>query len=230
MVESLVGGSLLAASALAGLAGTPHCAGMCGGFAVACAQRPGEQVAWHAGRLTTYAALGALSGGVGGALPGPSWLGSAVSAALLVWFSLRLGGWVEGPRLPVAGIFGRAGGLLRRGGIPARAAFGALNGLLPCGLVYAALALAVTAGSPQRGALAMLSFGLGTVPGLAATVLGARALAKRPAWGRRALAVGVLALGLVALAIRLPTGDAASPPCHAAPAPAAPTTPHLPPR
>lgn len=214
MVAGLAGGSLLAAAILAGLAGTPHCAGMCGGFAVACSRAPGEQAAWHLGRLSTYAALGAASGGLVGALPGPWWLGTAISGALLVWFALRLGGWVEGPSLPVHGLLGGAGRLLRRGGIPARLAFGALNGLLPCGLVYAALALAASAGSPLGGALTMLAFGVGTIPGLATAVIGARALAKRPRWGRRALAVGVLALGLTALAIRIPTGDDSQPACH----------------
>jgi len=42
--------------------------------------------------------------------------------------------------------------------------FGMVWGWLPCGLVYAALALAATAGSPARSAATMLFFGLGTLP------------------------------------------------------------------
>ena len=43
---------------------------------------------------------------------------------------------------------------------------GMLWGWLPCGLVYSALASALTAGSAGRGALMMLAFGLGTLPNL----------------------------------------------------------------
>ncbi|NJK82738.1 MAG: sulfite exporter TauE/SafE family protein, partial [Saprospiraceae bacterium] len=41
---------------------------------------------------------------------------------------------------------------------------GLLNGLLPCGLVYLALAGAITTATPWQGALFMLFFGLGTMP------------------------------------------------------------------
>jgi sulfite exporter TauE/SafE len=43
---------------------------------------------------------------------------------------------------------------------------GLLWGWLPCGLVYSALASALTAGSASRGGLMMLAFGLGTLPNL----------------------------------------------------------------
>jgi len=43
---------------------------------------------------------------------------------------------------------------------------GMLWGWLPCGLVYSALATALASGSSVRGALAMLAFGLGTLPNL----------------------------------------------------------------
>ena len=43
---------------------------------------------------------------------------------------------------------------------------GVLWGWLPCGLVYSALASALTAGSAGRGAAMMLAFGLGTLPNL----------------------------------------------------------------
>jgi sulfite exporter TauE/SafE len=43
---------------------------------------------------------------------------------------------------------------------------GLLWGWLPCGLVYSALTTALATGSAIRGALAMLAFGLGTLPNL----------------------------------------------------------------
>ncbi|MCK5831290.1 MAG: sulfite exporter TauE/SafE family protein [Methylococcales bacterium] len=42
--------------------------------------------------------------------------------------------------------------------------FGIVWGWLPCGLVYAALALAATTGDISRSSLTMLAFGLGTLP------------------------------------------------------------------
>jgi sulfite exporter TauE/SafE len=41
---------------------------------------------------------------------------------------------------------------------------GVLNGLLPCGLVYAALAVAVAGGSIVTSSLFMAAFGAGTLP------------------------------------------------------------------
>ncbi|MCE1187396.1 MAG: sulfite exporter TauE/SafE family protein, partial [Rhodocyclales bacterium] len=43
---------------------------------------------------------------------------------------------------------------------------GLLWGFLPCGMVYSVLATALVTGSAERGALLMLSFGLGTLPNL----------------------------------------------------------------
>jgi hypothetical protein len=57
-----------------------------------------------------------------------------------------------------------------------RFAAGLLWGWLPCGLVYAALLAAAMAGDPARGALAMLAFGLGTLPWLLAAGVGAARL------------------------------------------------------
>jgi sulfite exporter TauE/SafE len=45
---------------------------------------------------------------------------------------------------------------------------GLLNGVLPCGMVYLALAGAVAAGTAWKGSLFMASFGLGTLPAMAA--------------------------------------------------------------
>src|SRR5690606_7731256 len=50
---------LVLGAGLAGLVGSPHCVGMCGGFATACATPTRHAVAWHAGRLVTYGVLGA---------------------------------------------------------------------------------------------------------------------------------------------------------------------------
>ncbi len=75
-------------------------------------------------------------------------------------------------------------------------ALGALWGWMPCGLVYAALGLALNAGSAGGGALAMVAFGLGTLPMLMTMgALAARiAVFLRVRWVRRTARGGDRAL------------------------------------
>ena len=179
--------SSLAAALLAGLVGSPHCVGMCGGFAAACGAPSGrasglDRAAWHLGRLTTYAVLGGLAGGFGSLIPGPTWLPTALSTVLMVAFALVLAGVIPEPSLRVPGASRLAA--------------------LPCGLVYAALAVPVASGSPLVGSVSMVAFGLGTVPVLALFTRGVRPLALRELWIRRLLAAGVLVAGLVSVALR----------------------------
>ena len=192
----------LTAAALTGLVGSPHCVGMCGGFAMACATGRDRGLAWHVGRLSTYAFLGAIAGAFGAVIPGPAWVAAAVSAALMVWFALVLGGVVREPPLRVPGVQRLATRAAAESGTPWRFVFGVSTGFLPCGLVYAALAIPVASGSSLIGAACMVGFGLGTVPALAAVTLGLRGLAFRSILVRRALAVGVLLAGLGSIGMR----------------------------
>src|SRR5262249_14251875 len=75
---------------------------------------------------------------------------------------------------------------------------GALWGLMPCGLLYGARALAISAGSASGAALAMGAFGLGTLPVMltAGALAGAVARVATRLWVRRGAAVVVLAFGL----------------------------------
>ena len=194
--------SLLAGALLAGLIGSPHCVAMCGGFAATCARTPAGAVAWHLGRLTTYAALGALAALLGRAIPGPPWVSAAVSAVLLVWFAGALAGLLPEPRLSLPGLGDTMNRLIARDAPASRFVFGMANGLLPCGLVYAALALPVALGSAPLGALAMLLFGLGTIPALATLATGLARLLRQGLWPRRLLAAGMLLVGLWSIATR----------------------------
>lgn len=199
-------------AALAGLMGSPHCAGMCGGFAVASSTSPQEGAAWHLGRLATYAVLGGSAGVFGASLGGPPWVLSVVTVVLLVWFAARLAGITPGflphIRLPKA-----IHAALGRRGLTARFGFGVATGLLPCGLVYAALGLSVSTASAWGGALAMVFFGLGTVPMLAAVAAGLQRVATRRPAVRKLLAASVLAAGLWSVALRTaPAAD--GPACH----------------
>ena len=192
----------LTAAALAGLVGSPHCMGMCGGFAVACGSGSDRGSAWHLGRLSTYAILGAVAGTVGSAIPGPGWIAAALSAVLLVWFALALAGLVQEPRVRLPGLTRLATRGAGATGLGGRFVFGMANGLLPCGLVYAALAVPMAAGDPLVGALSMVAFGLGTVPALVAMTLGLRATLLRDLRWRRVFAAGVLLAGLASIGLR----------------------------
>jgi len=185
-----------------GFVGSVHCVGMCGAFAFACGGRASHVVTWQAGKLFTYTALGAAAGLGGAALPGPAWVPQLVSGALILWFGAAMAGLVPEPSFAVPGLTRAASEAAGRTDLGSRALFGAANGLLPCGLVYAALGLAVGSGGALAGALAMTAFGLGTAPLVTTVALSAhRVLHQRP-WARRALAVVATLAGLWVVASR----------------------------
>ncbi|UCD24267.1 MAG: sulfite exporter TauE/SafE family protein [Gemmatimonadota bacterium] len=192
----------IAAAAVAGLIGSPHCIGMCGGFAILCGGKVTDTTLWHLGRITSYAALGALAGTFGSMVPGPSWLAAVISIGLMVWFSAALAGIVPEPRLVVPGLKRLGAAMAGNPSYLTRYGFGVVNGLLPCGLVYAAVAVPVALGHPLWGATAMVAFGLGTVPTLSVIALGVRRIVARDIRVRRLVAAGVLVAGLWSIGLR----------------------------
>ncbi len=209
---------LLTAALLAGLLGSVHCIGMCGAFAASCTRARGGLAAWHLGRILTYTGLGAAAGALGSLIPGPPWVPGAVAALLLVWFALALAGLVPEPRLlpPALSRAGSRAAATPRAG--AQFLFGLVNGLLPCGLVYSALALAIAADRPLAGALAMLTFGVGTLPALSVAALGLRRVIMTSLWRRRLFAVLLLAVGLRTVWLRASHAGRVEPHRHGAPA------------
>jgi sulfite exporter TauE/SafE len=194
------------AALAAGFASGVHCIGMCGGIVAGFAARRGRapvgaapewsrQLAFNAGRIASYAAVGAavgMLGGVGvwmsGALPAQTVL-FVLANAMLVLMGLYLAGAGRAlVRLEAVGapvwrtLQPLAARLLPAETLPRALAAGAVWGWLPCGLVYGALAGAAFAGSPERGAIVMLAFGLGTLPNLLAAGLAA---ARVRAWSSR---------------------------------------------
>ncbi len=205
-------GGLLAGMFLAAAGGSvTHCGPMCGPFVLAqvadrMAAIPGRRLTearrlraslllpYHAGRLITYAALGAAAGGIARGvaaapflpapfLPAPFLVAPflaamrpvllLVAAGLFLGFALRrVAPGIAAvlpqhpPKLLAQGILRFTRGL-NRASLGGRFGLGLALGFLPCGLVYAALAAAAATGSPALGALAMAVFGLGTVPMLA---------------------------------------------------------------
>jgi sulfite exporter TauE/SafE len=168
------------------LLGGLHCAGMCGGFVGALQiNRPRNVPAarlaagYHAGRVISYTLAGALVGVIGGSLYMADVL--PIQVALLAMGGLMLlaiggsmfgrGAWLKRLEPLGLGIWRVVGPLARRvypprSGLQALAA-GLAWGWIPCGMVYAALPLALVAGGPMQGALVMFAFGLGTLPNMA---------------------------------------------------------------
>ena len=192
--------ALVVPALLMGLLGAGHCALMCGGVAAAACGRPKASFAFNAGRIATYTALGAVAGAASAMAPLFAIALRPIAAILLVALGLHLAGIsslftnVERIGMP---LWRRLARLTRR---PLHTGvLGAIWGFVPCGLVYAALAVAAASGSASGGALTMLAFGLGTLPIM--TLVGALAgsvvarLVTRP-WARRTAGLFVLALGL----------------------------------
>ena len=171
---------------VAGLVGSVHCMGMCGGIVSAISLSSSRQTMrsrllvhalYNLGRVSTYALLGVAAGFIGSSLD----LLAVKSVAL--WFfcaanlfviavglaSLFRCSWFSLASLDMA-----TGSFLSR---PFRmfasfsssfSAFplGLCLGFLPCGLVYGPLLIAAASGSPLSGGAIMAALGIGTMPAL----------------------------------------------------------------
>ena len=201
MMTTLVG------ALMTGLLGTPHCAAMCGAFATSCAtqERPfGRTAAYHAGRLTSYASLGAVAGTLGATLQHARVVGLVLAALFLFYFAARVAGLLPEVGVNLPGV-GRAIKAARRMSGPSGGfVLGASTALLPCGLVYAALALPIVAASPLQGAGTMAMMWVGTLPALLAVALLGRRIPRANRAARYALAAALLVSGLYGLWYRAP--------------------------
>lgn len=207
---------------LIGLLGGTHCIGMCGGIVSALTMGGPPRVllhlAYNCGRIVSYAAAGAIAGALGGlslTLAGqlPMRIALYVLANLML---VALGLYLIGVTQTLAFMerFGKRLWVhlqpLGKRYLPARTVaqafpLGLLWGWLPCGLVYSALATALTSGSAVHGAGMMLAFGAGTLPNLLLAGLLAvrlRAYAALPAvrWLAGLLVLGFGVWGLIGAA------------------------------
>lgn len=157
----------LTAGLSAGLATSPHCLLMCGPLDRLQLREAGLRpvLQFHAGRVLAYALLGAVAGGLGllalRALPSPTLgvvLQTAAAGALIVIGGRRLR--VTKPRA--------CGGCGRAQKPHHLFAQGLLRGAMPCVSLYAMLLFAAAARDVRDGAAALLAFGIGTTPLLAA--------------------------------------------------------------
>lgn len=162
-----------------GLAGSVHCAGMCGPLALAIpdgghstARFAAGRLAYNLGRIFTYSLLGLLFGFAGQSLAMAGfqrWLSLGLGSVLLLsLLGARRWGWSTPATALVGRLKAAFGFLLRRRSLSSVGALGVLNGLLPCGLVYVAGAGAAATGHGLTGATYMAAFGAGTLPMMAA--------------------------------------------------------------
>jgi uncharacterized protein len=176
----------LLSALLMGMIGSTHCVGMCGGIISTLSTnfsgKTSKQSFWiqlfyNIGRITTYSFLGLLIGFFSsklmGMLPNPHAFSMKVSGIFFILLGLYISQLLNsfkylestGQKLWIKiEPFGRKY-------LPAQTPFdawklGLVWGWLPCGLVYSALALAMTQVNPLHSALTMLVFGLGTLPTL----------------------------------------------------------------
>jgi len=219
-------GALLGTVLASSLLGSAHCAGMCGGLALAAigpqdGARAPRQVGYHLGRLASYALLGAAAGLAGGAvddvgiLVGTQRVAAMVAGLGIAAFGLAAIARSLGARVPRAGVPRAMVAFAQRvhswtlrlppkfRGVP----IGLATPLLPCGWLYAFAAIAAGSASPALGALVMASFWLGTVPAVVIASNGARIAFAR--LGRAAPIVAGIAMIAVGLHAALVRGGAA---------------------
>lgn len=172
--------ALATTALLMGLAGAPHCAAMCGaactGIVRACsggAAQQGSTLSFHAARLASYAAGGALAAG------SVSWLstqGAQVAILRPLWTLLQVAAFALGLWLLVRGRqpawidnFGRADSARKvvwLQGPAGAAAAGSMWVALPCGLLQSALVVAALGSGALEGATLMALFAAGSGLGL----------------------------------------------------------------
>ena len=163
---------------MAGLMGSAHCIGMCGGFVVSIGatsrslrENLVKQTLYSGGRAFTYSVLGALAGFGGLRLMNVNAYVPAALAILaglfLVYQGLVTTQWIRRPTVASKPpcVTGSIFGAMMRGSSKVHSFLaGVMTGFLPCGLLYGMLAGAASTSNPLHGALLMAVFAGGTVP------------------------------------------------------------------
>ncbi len=169
-----------------GLFGSFHCIGMCGPIAIALPIPNSNnlnfvlgRLLYNLGRIATYSFLGAVFGLLGSRLVISGFqqsisitLGVTIVIAVLIpaKYKAKISQHklIQKITLPLKkGI----SDLFKQSTFSAMFLIGILNGFLPCGLVYVALAGAISSGDAISGTAVMILFGIGTFPTMFATTL-----------------------------------------------------------
>jgi sulfite exporter TauE/SafE len=205
-----------------GLLSSLHCVQMCGpivlSYSVALESLTGNSrrslisplltnhLAYNAGRILTYCALGAVAGFAGkvvavlGRISGFVQPLAILAGILMVLAGIFLSGILPARlqsllRIPSSWVR-RVGTLLSIPGSRNRFVLGLALGFLPCGLIYAAMMKAMATGSPVAGAASMLAFGVGTAVALLAIGISSSSLRMQVnRWGPQLAAIAFVVMG-----------------------------------
>lgn len=183
--------AVLSTAFLAGLLGSGHCFGMCGGIAAGLgAMSQGRAVVpalqFNLARLFSYAVLGMLAAtvlsGVSGLVPIGRWL-RILTAVMILLIGLKFLFNFRGIEIIErggAGLWKKIMPLAMKAGnrqdALGRVLLGICWGFIPCGLVYTVLMTAASTAHPFSGAVTMLAFGAGTLPSMLGLTTAAPAL------------------------------------------------------
>lgn len=166
-----------------GLFSSMHCVGMCGPLAMALPvhhlagiKRFTALLLHQIGRIVTYASMGLLFGFAGRHIyiaGFQQWfsigMGVLVLALLVLYYYYKKNVQPSFMQAFYKKIQGAIIVLLRSPkGMLTYLLLGMVNGLLPCGMVYVAIAAALTSSTVSHGVLFMILFGLGTLPAMLA--------------------------------------------------------------
>lgn len=209
----------------ASLAGSGHCVGMCGPFAIIAGQADSSSFLrrsfavghYHVGRLLTYLLLGLIAGGAGSLV---DFGGSAIGLQ-------RLAAWITGSIMIAYGVFAifrlsrigsihfalpnQVGSLVQKAfrwtshlsGNTRALAIGGITAWLPCGWLYAFVLIALGTSSPWSGLAVMLVFWLGTIPLLSVFVFGIQKLSQPwKKWLPMATSMLLIVSGIFTLTVR----------------------------
>ncbi len=178
IVLSIIGGLSI------GFMGSFHCIGMCGPLALSLPihhlnawQKYSAIALYNLGRAFTYGVLGMAFGLIGQSFTFfkiQQWLSIIVGVLMLIVILYSLFGHIKTNFINkmTQQVQMKLGHYLSN----KNSAFtffnvGILNGLLPCGLVYVAIAASIATGSVLHSSVFMISFGLGTLPIMALTMV-----------------------------------------------------------
>lgn len=163
---------------LAGLTGSLHCVGMCGGLVTASCRRTSDVLTYQIGRLLGYLALASAAGLLGQTLRldhGPKWLSlipSLIIGGLFIFWGVQS---FQGRRaeLPVPAFLGKAYGKLwgkyvSKAEIGRPFLVGLISILLPCGLLYGVILGTIATQSVSMAMMGIFFFWLGTLPSMVA--------------------------------------------------------------
>ncbi len=179
-------GAWLVPMVTAGLFGSAHCVGMCGGLIAVASdgangakQRAVVQLGYQLARLTSYVTLGIIAGSLGHALDlAGQAAGLGKAAAVLAGVTMSLWGLaamlkavgvsfkVPQVRLLPSFVVGWLGRARQRPPLTRALLLGGASALLPCGFLYAFALAGASTGSAVGGALVMAALWLGNLPAL----------------------------------------------------------------